>query len=71
KFVLTRLLDQVGMARGVISDKWSMRVLWLCAIGSGITLFMVAQERQLQNRQRMLAEGLKDTESGAATGEEV
>ncbi|KAL9683776.1 hypothetical protein QQ045_021201 [Rhodiola kirilowii] len=60
------------MTRGVINDKWSARVLWLCAIGSGITLFMVAQERQLQNRQKMIAEGLlREAESGGQTGEEV
>ncbi|XP_038903238.1 uncharacterized protein LOC120089884 [Benincasa hispida] len=56
--------------RGVIGDKWSMRVLWVCALGSAIGLYMVAQERQLQNRQRMLAESLKDAESGGS-GENV
>ncbi|CAN0890817.1 hypothetical protein LINGRAHAP2_LOCUS16640 [Linum grandiflorum] len=44
--------------RGVISDKWSMRILWLCAIGSAAGLYMVAVERQAQNRQRMMAEAL-------------
>ncbi|XP_040990058.1 uncharacterized protein LOC121237403 [Juglans microcarpa x Juglans regia] len=48
--------------RGVISDKWSMRVLWLCAIGSAVGLYMVAVERQTQNRNRMLAENLKAME---------
>ncbi|XP_054812118.1 uncharacterized protein LOC129313177 [Prosopis cineraria] len=51
-------------SRGVISDKWSMRVLWVCAIGSAVSLYMVAAERKLQNRERMLAEGLKAMESG-------
>lgn len=35
-----------------------------------VGLYMVAQERQLQNRQRMLAESLNDVESGG-TGENV
>ncbi|CAL5341941.1 hypothetical protein ACSBR2_028127 [Camellia fascicularis] len=55
--------------RGVISDKWSMRVLWFCALGSAIGLYMVAVERQTQNRERMLAEALK--QSGADSGEDV
>ncbi|KAF5747298.1 hypothetical protein HS088_TW05G00019 [Tripterygium wilfordii] len=59
------------MSRGVISDKWSMRVLWACAIGSGIGLYMVAVERQMQNRERMLAESLKNMESDDNTGEQV
>ncbi|XP_018823322.1 uncharacterized protein LOC108993010 [Juglans regia] len=54
--------------RGVISDKWSMRVLWLCAIGSAVGLYMVAVERQTQNRNRMLAENLKAME-GEGSGE--
>ncbi|KAK4771177.1 hypothetical protein SAY87_031709 [Trapa incisa] len=44
--------------RGRIPDKWSMRILWMSAIGSGIGLYMVVVERQLQNRERMAAEGL-------------
>ncbi|KAK9273229.1 hypothetical protein L1049_018036 [Liquidambar formosana] len=56
--------------RGVIGDKWSMRVLWMCAIGSAISLYMVAVERQIQNRERMMAESLKAMESGADSGEE-
>ncbi|KAF7836737.1 Winged helix-turn-helix DNA-binding domain containing protein [Senna tora] len=56
--------------RGVISDKWSMRVLWLCAIGSAVSLYMVAAERQAQNRERMLAESLQAMESGASNGED-
>ncbi|XP_052177785.1 uncharacterized protein LOC127791782 [Diospyros lotus] len=55
--------------RGVIGDKWSMRILWVCAIGSAIGLYMVAAERQAQNREQMLAESLK--ESGPDEGEEV
>ncbi|KAI9078885.1 hypothetical protein K1719_032125 [Acacia pycnantha] len=66
------LLDpEQAMARGVISDKWSMRVLWACAIGSAVTLYMVATERKLQNRERMLAEGLKAMESEGANGEDA
>ncbi|XP_057456171.1 uncharacterized protein LOC130747297 [Lotus japonicus] len=58
--------------RGVIADKWSMRVLWATAIGSAISLYMVAVERQIQNRERMLAEGLKAMEeSGESNGKDV
>ncbi|KAJ0500591.1 hypothetical protein HanHA300_Chr11g0391171 [Helianthus annuus] len=49
---------QMG-GRGVISDKWSMRVLWITAIGSAIGLYMVAVERQTQNREKMMAEALR------------
>ncbi|KAD3066835.1 hypothetical protein E3N88_34715 [Mikania micrantha] len=45
--------------RGVISDR-SMRVLWITAIGSAIGLYMVAVERQTQNREKMLADILND-----------
>lgn len=51
-------------SRGVIGDKWSMRVLWACAIGSAISLYMVAVERQMQNRERMLAESLEAESDG-------
>ncbi|KAL3736202.1 uncharacterized protein LOC104450139 [Eucalyptus grandis] len=57
--------------RGVIGDKWSMRILWACALGSVISFYMVAVERQTQNRDRMLAESLNSTESGVGSGEEV
>ncbi|XP_030441166.1 uncharacterized protein LOC115663283 [Syzygium oleosum] len=57
--------------RGVIGDKWSMRILWLCAFGSAISLYMVVVERQMQNRDRMLAESLNSTDSGSGSGEEV
>ncbi|KAF8024952.1 hypothetical protein BT93_F1949 [Corymbia citriodora subsp. variegata] len=57
--------------RGVIGDKWSMRILWLCAFGSAVSFYMVAVERQMQNRDRMLAESLNATESGVGSGEEV
>ncbi|KAJ0102954.1 uncharacterized protein LOC116142868 [Pistacia vera] len=56
--------------RGVIGDKWSMRILWACAIGSAIGLYMVAVERQTQNRHRMLAESLEAAEAEGA-GDEV
>ncbi|XP_010263308.1 PREDICTED: uncharacterized protein LOC104601608 [Nelumbo nucifera] len=61
-------------SRGVIGDKWSMRILWLCAIGSAIGLWMVGVERQTQNRERMMAERLRAIDSGAdsqSSGEEV
>ncbi|XP_076929666.1 uncharacterized protein LOC143594174 isoform X2 [Bidens hawaiensis] len=45
--------------RGVINDKWSMRILWLTAIGSAVGLYMVAVERQTQNREKMMAEALR------------
>lgn len=51
-------------SRGVIGDKWSMRILWACAIGSAISLYMVAVERQMQNRERLLAESLKAESDG-------
>lgn len=60
--------------RGVVGDKWSQRILWLCAIGSAIGLYMVAVERQIQNRERMLAESLRTMDVGAdgqSGGEEV
>ncbi|XP_027355851.1 uncharacterized protein LOC113865474 [Abrus precatorius] len=57
--------------RGVVGDKWSMRILWACAIGSAIGLYMVAVERQAKNRERMLAEGLKAMESGESNGGDV
>ncbi|XP_021288201.1 uncharacterized protein LOC110419462 [Herrania umbratica] len=56
--------------RGVIGEKWSMRILWVCAIGSAIGLYMVAVERQKQNRDKMMAESLKDIES-EGSGEQV
>ncbi|EOY12914.1 hypothetical protein SCA6_018414 [Theobroma cacao] len=56
--------------RGVIGDKWSMRILWVCAIGSAIGLYMVAVERQKQNRDKMMAESLKAIES-EGSGEQV
>ncbi|KAI3809932.1 hypothetical protein L1987_19536 [Smallanthus sonchifolius] len=63
-FHLIRSHLQMG-GRGVISDKWSMRVLWITAIGSAIGLYMVAVERQTQNREKMLAEALRAAETDA------
>ncbi|QCD83319.1 hypothetical protein DEO72_LG2g3664 [Vigna unguiculata] len=63
------ILHTMG-TRGVIGDKWSMRILWACAIGSAVGLYMVAVERQTQNRARMLAEELRATESGGSNGED-
>ncbi|KAI3852518.1 hypothetical protein MKW98_014093 [Papaver atlanticum] len=59
----------MNMNRGVVGDKWSMRILWLCAIGSAVGLWMVGVDRQAQNRSRALAESLKamdaaDSQSG-------
>ncbi|XP_073122357.1 uncharacterized protein [Henckelia pumila] len=50
--------------RGVIGDKWSSKILWLCAIGSAIGLYMVAAERQLQNREKMMSQSLRDADAG-------
>ncbi|GKU92880.1 hypothetical protein SLEP1_g6547 [Rubroshorea leprosula] len=55
--------------RGVIGDKWYMRILWVCAIGSAIGLYMVAVERKTQNRERMMAESLKAMESEGSSEE--
>ncbi|KAG5032831.1 hypothetical protein JHK85_016813 [Glycine max] len=63
------ILHTMG-SRGIVPDKWSMRILWACAIGSAVSLYMVAVERQAQNRQRMLAEELKAMESGESNGED-
>ncbi|XP_020109037.1 uncharacterized protein LOC109724582 [Ananas comosus] len=61
------------MARGVVGEKWSQRILWVCAIGSAISLYFVAVERQAQNRARMMAEGLKSVDglSSHSGGEDV
>lgn len=58
------------MTRGVVGEKWSSRILWLCALGSAVGLYMVAVERQTQNRNRMIAESLRAME-GESGGEEV
>ncbi|KAM1057467.1 hypothetical protein ACFX10_030671 [Malus domestica] len=55
--------------RGVIGDRWSMRILWACAIGSAVSLYMVAVDRQLKNRERALAEELKAMEAESGSGE--
>ncbi|KAI5586182.1 hypothetical protein POPTR_006G225232v4 [Populus trichocarpa] len=56
--------------RGVIGDKWSSRILWAYASyrKSNQCLYMVVVERQLQNRERMMAEGLKNTVAEVGTG---
>ncbi|KAH0770890.1 hypothetical protein KY290_014871 [Solanum tuberosum] len=46
--------------RGIVADKWSGRLLWVCAIGSAVGFYMVAVERQTQNRAKMMAEALAD-----------
>ncbi|XP_038983181.1 uncharacterized protein LOC103713547 [Phoenix dactylifera] len=59
-------------SRRVAGDKWSQRILWFCAIGSAISLYMVAVERQAQNRGRMMAEGLKGMDGASGqSGEDV
>ncbi|CAN6711770.1 unnamed protein product [Malus baccata var. baccata] len=55
--------------RGVIGDRWSMRILWACAIGSAVSLYMVAVDRQLKNRERALAEELKAMEAESGSSE--
>ncbi|XP_072963142.1 uncharacterized protein [Typha angustifolia] len=61
------------MGRGVVGDKWSQRILWMCAIGTAISLYFVAVERHAQNRHRMMAEGLKsmDGVSSQTDGQDV
>ncbi|KAL9400048.1 hypothetical protein Peur_009009 [Populus x canadensis] len=56
--------------RGVIGDKWTSRILWAYASyrKSNQCLHMVVVERQLQNRERMMAEGLKNTVAEVGTG---
>ncbi|EYU44896.1 hypothetical protein MIMGU_mgv1a017598mg [Erythranthe guttata] len=49
---------------GRISDRWSSKILWLCAFGSAVGLYMVAVERQMQNRQKRMA-----AEAAAAAAE--
>ncbi|KAK9115094.1 hypothetical protein Syun_021891 [Stephania yunnanensis] len=60
-------------SRGVIGDKWSMRVLWFCALGSAVGLYMVAVDRQAKNREKMLAESLNayPGSDGQSNGEDV
>ncbi|KAL5698110.1 hypothetical protein ACHQM5_029189 [Ranunculus cassubicifolius] len=52
--------------RGVVGDKWSNRILWLCAgtdLGLKLRgLWMVGVEKQAQNRERALRAAM---ESGA------
>lgn len=59
------------MGRGAIADKWSSRALWLCAIGTAVGFYMVAVERQTQNREKMMAEAMKAMDSGSSAGENV
>ncbi|MCL7023186.1 hypothetical protein MKW94_022062 [Papaver nudicaule] len=49
----------MNMNRVVVGDKWSMRILWLCAVGSDVGLWMVAVDRQAHNRSRVLAESFE------------
>ncbi|KAK9091428.1 hypothetical protein Sjap_024605 [Stephania japonica] len=73
-------------SRGVIGDKWSMRILWFCALGSAVgiarilllvniysCLYMVAVDRQTKNREKMLAESLNayPGSDGQSSGEDV
>ncbi|XP_044951414.1 uncharacterized protein LOC123401638 [Hordeum vulgare subsp. vulgare] len=66
----------MGMGgRGVVGDRWSQRVLWICAIGSAVSLYFVAVERQAQNRARAVSEGFKGLDGagggGSRGGEDV
>ncbi|RXI03088.1 hypothetical protein DVH24_003166 [Malus domestica] len=63
--------QQAMGGRGVIGDRWSMRILWACAIGSAVSLYMVAVDRQLKNRERALAEELKAMEAESGSGERL
>ncbi|KAH0718269.1 hypothetical protein R3W88_006127 [Solanum pinnatisectum] len=55
--------------RGIVADKWSGRLLWVCAIGSAVGFYMVAVERQTQNRAKMMAEALADAGSSIDASE--
>ncbi|XP_062218483.1 uncharacterized protein LOC133918568 [Phragmites australis] len=57
--------------RGVVGERWSQRILWMCALGSAVSLYFVAVERQAQNRARAVAEGLKALDGGGGAGEDV
>ncbi|KAK7828137.1 hypothetical protein CFP56_030490 [Quercus suber] len=63
KFMALKWDKQDMGGRGAIPDKWSMRVLWFCALGSAV-------DRQIKNRERMMAENLKAME-GEGGGEDV
>ncbi|CAN6277871.1 unnamed protein product [Urochloa humidicola] len=41
--------------RGIVGERWSQRILWICALGSAVSLYFVAVERQAQNRARAVA----------------
>ncbi|CAL4889386.1 unnamed protein product [Urochloa decumbens] len=58
--------------RGIVGERWSQRILWICALGSAVSLYFVAVERQAQNRARAVAEGLKSLDgAGGGAGEDV
>ncbi|GJM90519.1 hypothetical protein PR202_ga06806 [Eleusine coracana subsp. coracana] len=57
--------------RGAVGERWSQRILWMCAIGSAVSLYFVAVERQAQNRARAMAEGLKALDCAGGPGEDV
>ncbi|KAG2656749.1 hypothetical protein PVAP13_1KG103800 [Panicum virgatum] len=65
--------DRMGLGgRGIVGERWSQRILWICALGSAVSLYFVAVERQAQNRARAVAEGLKALDgSGGGAGEDV
>ncbi|CAN6237454.1 unnamed protein product, partial [Urochloa humidicola] len=66
--------ERMGLGgRGIVGERWSQRILWICALGSAVSLYFVAVERQAQNRARAVAEGLKalDGAGGGAAGEDV
>ncbi|KAF6146530.1 hypothetical protein GIB67_008816, partial [Kingdonia uniflora] len=63
---------QAKMGRGVIADKWSMRILWGCAFGSAIGLWMVGVDRQKENREKVMAESLRAMDAdGQLRGKDV
>ncbi|XP_042430687.1 uncharacterized protein LOC122017201 [Zingiber officinale] len=55
-------------SRGIVGEKWSQRILWLCAIGSAISLYFVGVERQTQNHLRKMAEGFDDIDDSENSG---
>ncbi|CAN6271809.1 unnamed protein product [Urochloa humidicola] len=54
--------------RGIVGERWSQRILWICALGSAVSLYFVAVERQAQNRARAVAEGPSTALAAAPPG---
>ncbi|XP_074556319.1 uncharacterized protein LOC141812183 [Curcuma longa] len=55
-------------SRGIVGEKWSQKILWICAIGSAISLYLVGVERQTQNRFQKMADDLDDIDYSEKSG---